>query len=222
MIFLHDSTGSAPKQFGNFESLCTYFNRLETLKEIEAGEGDGIDGPLNWRIVFYSYDRLYDLYKRLKPQNLSSVEYYAWSNRLSMVEFYQGDGGSPSQYAVTADLDLETLLRGWAHGYALAHSLTVLEVIKPVRGSWPAREAGGNSQRPSHGAAVPFRGGRDGEAVSQYPRTHPTPLPPQTFLSRGRGGVPKKSILGPSASIGSPQNAYRKIFFKGLEDHNFP
>jgi|GEM_PF-811592 len=127
MIWLYGSPSLAFKRsFKTFEELCDYFKRYEQLSCSYLD--DSYSQTQKWDFVYHPHRRFSSLCERLKEQ-LNAIEMEAYENELDLIDVYAGSTLYPEQYPVTANLNVEVLMRQWVLDYAFAHGFRVLQTF---------------------------------------------------------------------------------------------
>lgn len=125
MIQLFDSKSHKVGSFKAFEAVMEYFNRLENHKPWDP---NSLNDQEKWNFVYYPHRRLSALFGYVKSQ-FTEVEQEAYESECDLIEVYTGESQYPERYIVTADLDMESLVREWCFEYAYAHRYSVFEVV---------------------------------------------------------------------------------------------
>lgn len=142
MIWMQGPVIPSRRCFGTFEALCDYFCRLEqTLSFYHAGYKRRGEEDGKWGFVWHSYKRLAAVLEKMQDR-LSSTERQAFEEELDLIDVFCGDILTARQYAVTPDLDAESLARGWCYDYASAHGFVILESLTGGRGEESGMTAG--------------------------------------------------------------------------------
>jgi len=127
MIWLYGSHSPAFKRsFKTFEELCDYFRRYEQLSCSYLD--DSYTQAQKWDFVYHPHRRFTGLSERLRDR-LNTTEVEAYENELDLIDVYTGSSLYPEQYPVTANLNVEALMREWVLDYAFAHGFTVLQTF---------------------------------------------------------------------------------------------
>ena len=126
MIWLYGSHSSAKRSFKTFEELCDYFKRYEQLSCSYLD--DSYTQTQKWDFIYHPHRRFSCLTGRLKDQ-LNAIEIEAYENELDLIDVYTGSSFYPEQYPVTANLNVEALMREWVLDYAFAHGFRVLQTF---------------------------------------------------------------------------------------------
>lgn len=99
---------------------------------------------ISWRFIQYKHSELNIIYSCMYKPLLKGIEKEAFNNGLDLIEIYYGSLIYPIQFAVTPDLDIESLKWEWCQAYCEAHGQKLVVALSTEKQSEISREGGSN------------------------------------------------------------------------------
>ena len=99
---------------------------------------------ISWRFVNYKHSELNIIYSCMFSPPLKGIEKQAFDQELDLIEIFHGSLINPIQFAVTPDLDIESLKREWCQAYCEAHGPKLVVALDAQNLSDISEEGGSN------------------------------------------------------------------------------